>query len=59
MFDGCSLLTSIDVSKFNTDNVKEIDYMFYGCSQLISINVSNFNTDNIKEMEFSFMDVLI
>jgi surface protein len=32
MFDGCSKLTSIDISKFNTQNVKDMQNMFSGYS---------------------------
>ena len=43
MFSGCSLLTAIDVSCFETSNVKSFARMFYGCSSLESIDVSGFN----------------
>ena len=50
MFEGCSSLQSIDLSSFNTTNVKDMSYMFYKCSSLQSINLSSFNTTNVKEM---------
>jgi len=31
IFNGCSKLTSIIVSKFNTDKVQNMSIMFYGC----------------------------
>jgi surface protein len=31
MFAYCSNLTNLDLSKFNTDKVEEIDNMFYNC----------------------------
>ena len=37
MFYGCSSLTSLDVSKFNTANVSDIYQMFYDCSSLATI----------------------
>ena len=46
MFDGCSSLISIDLSNFDTSNVKYMWGMFYGCSSLISIDLSNFNMKN-------------
>ena len=38
MFSGCSVLTSLDVSKFNTQNVTYMQFMFSGCSALTTIN---------------------
>ena len=40
MFDGCSGLTSLDVSNFDTSNVTDMGYMFDGCSGLTSLDVS-------------------
>ena len=37
MFYNCSSLKSIDLSSFNTSNVKDMNYMFNGCSSLKSI----------------------
>ena len=39
MFFGCSSLQSINLSSFNTTNVKDMSYMFYGCSSLRKENV--------------------
>lgn len=54
MFEGCSALTSLDVSHFNTANVTNMEYMFSDCSALTSLDVSNFNTTNVKDMSFMF-----
>ena len=48
MFSGCSSLTSIDVSKFNINNVINMNRMFDGCSSLKSIDVSNNNINKFK-----------
>ena len=38
MFYNCSLLTYLpDISKWETDNIIETDYLFANCSSLISI----------------------
>ena len=37
MFMGCSGLTSLDVSNFNTANVTDMRYMFSSCSALKTI----------------------
>ena len=55
MFSGCSSLTNINLSNFNTNNVKDMSGMFYGCSSLTNINLSNFNTNNVKYMSFMFL----
>ena len=39
MFWKCSSLKSIDLSSFNTTNVKEMCWMFYECSSLKKENV--------------------
>ena len=44
MFGLCKRLTSIEVSNFNTHNVKDMKSMFYNCQSLTSLNVSNFDT---------------
>ena len=48
------LLQSINLSSFNTTNVKNMSLMFSGCSSLQSINLSSFNTTNVEYMSFMF-----
>ena len=50
MFRGCSSLTNINLSNFNTNNVTNMSCMFRGCSSLANINLSNFNTNNVTAM---------
>ena len=50
MFYGCSGLTSLDVSHFDTQNVTDMRQMFNGCSGLTSLDVSHFNTQNVTYM---------
>ena len=47
MFSDCSSLTSLDLSFFNTINVKDMNYMFDGCFPLINVDLSNFNTNKM------------
>ena len=54
MFNGCSNLTSLDVSHFNTDNVTEMRYMFGDCRNLTRLDVSHFNTRNVQDMTNMF-----
>ena len=56
MFYNCSALESIDLSLFNTTNVKYMSDMFSGCSSLKSINLSLFNTTNVTNMSWMFYD---
>ena len=50
MFSGCSKLTSLDVTNFNTANVTNMGNMFSSCSALLSLDVTNFNTANVTNM---------
>ena len=53
MFSGCSKLTSLDVSKFNTVNVTNMLQMFSMC-KLTSLDVTNFNTEKVTNMREMF-----
>lgn len=48
MFSGCSGLTSIDVSGFNTSKVINMINMFGGCTSLVKLDVSNFDITHMK-----------
>ena len=48
MFYNCSSLTSLDLSNFNTINVKDMSGMFSFCSSLTYLNLFNFNTNNFE-----------
>ena len=50
MFSNCESLISIDLSKFNTQNINNMSYMFSGCNSLTNIDLSKFNTQNINNM---------
>lgn len=50
MFEGCSGLTSLDVTNFDTSNVTDMLYMFRDCSGLTSLDVTNFDTSNVTNM---------
>ena len=51
MFKGCSSLISLsDISKWNTENITDIDWLFIGCSSLISLpDVSKFNFKKLNK----------
>ena len=54
MFSDCQKLTSLDLSKFNTTNVKNMGGMFAGCEKLTSLDLSKFNTTNVEDMSYMF-----
>ena len=54
MFQGCSSLTSIDLSNFDTSSVINMSSMFNGCSSLTSIDLSNFDTSSVANMPAMF-----
>ena len=48
------LLTSIDVSNFDTSKVTYMAYMFHNCSSLTSIDVSKWDVGNVTSMVYMF-----
>ena len=57
MFYNCKSLTSLNLSNFNTNNVKNMNHMFCNCSSLNSLDLSNFNTNNVKDMDKMFYHI--
>ena len=51
---GCSSLTSLDLSKFDTRNVEKMTEMFKNCESLTSLDISNFETSNVENMKGMF-----
>ena len=54
MFSDCLNLTSLDVSKFDTSKVTNMESMFNYCSKLTSLDVTGFDTSNVTNMESMF-----
>lgn len=54
MFEYCSSLTSLDLSRFKTSNVTDMSSMFRACSSLTSLDLSRFNTSNVTDMTCMF-----
>ena len=55
MFIGCSALTSLDVSNFNTANVTSMQYTFYRCSALTTIFCNDdWKSDVVKKSSNMF-----
>ena len=53
MFWGCSSLTNINLSNFNTQNVTDMYQMFWGCSSLKKQNVITNDKKILKELLFT------
>ena len=56
MFQNCKTLTKLDLSGWNTSEVKEISSMFYGCSSLQTLDVSGWDTSKLKYMSSVFFN---
>ena len=58
MFEGCSRLTSLDLSNFKTKNVQDMREMFYGCNSLQTIYCNNTWTSAESMQMFLFCEKL-
>ncbi|MCR4664110.1 MAG: leucine-rich repeat protein [Paludibacteraceae bacterium] len=54
MFEDCRLLTSLDMSHFETNKVTSMCGMFKGCESLASLDLNSFNTTNVTTMRRMF-----
>ena len=54
MFDACSSLTNLDLSKFNTNKVTNMPDMFCGCYSLTNLDVSSFDVSQVTTMSSMF-----
>ena len=54
MFQGCSGLTSLNLSNFDTSNVTNMAYMLDKCSALTTLDVSGFDTSEVTNMASMF-----
>ena len=55
MFNGCSSLTSVDLSSLDTSNVTTMGSTFYGCKALTSLDLSNWDTSNVTNITNMFI----
>tara|TARA_R110000823_G_scaffold293104_2_gene411913 strand:+ start:1214 stop:1654 length:441 start_codon:yes stop_codon:yes gene_type:complete len=54
MFNGMTVLASVDVSSFNTALVTDMGFMFYFCQGITTVNVSSFDTSSVAQMGSMF-----
>ena len=50
LFQGCSSLTSLDLTCFDTSNLINMNGMFAYCSSLKTVDLSSFNTSKVTDM---------
>ena len=50
MFDSCSSLTSLDLSRLDTAKVADMCWMFWKCQSLTQLNLSGFDTAKVTDM---------
>ena len=54
MFSGCSSLTSLDVSGWDTSRAYNVNRLFQNCSSISKIDLSNFDTTHCSYMKDIF-----
>ena len=59
MFNECSKLQNIDLSSFNTQNVKSMKGIFWLSFKLKNIDLSSFNIQNVTNLECILINFLI
>lgn len=60
MLYGCSELTQVNLSEFDTSKLTDVSGMFVGCTSLTALDLSNFEiTENCATNMFASMDNLI
>ena len=59
IFCGCSDITEIDLSFFDSSQVTNMFRMFRDCISLTSINLSNFDTSQVTTMRSMFLGCLL
>jgi surface protein len=54
MFFNCTAVSSLNLSMFDTSEVKNMKNMFTGCTRLTSLDLSSFDTSKVKDMASMF-----
>lgn len=56
MFSNLNKATSIDLSRFDSSNVTDMNHMFYECNGLTALDLINFDTSKVTDMSYMFCD---
>lgn len=56
MFIGCASLTSIDLSGWDVENVRNMQYLFCRCYNLKELNLSGWNPRNLESITHLFSE---
>ena len=56
MFNSCKVLTSLNLSNFNTEKVTDMQGMFGECWDLTSLDLTSFNTEKVTNMRHMFFN---
>ena len=59
MFSGCLSLKELNISKFNTKNVTDMNYMFSGCSKELQDEIKSKYDDKFKKTAFIKLPVAV
>ena len=54
MFSSCNKLTTLDVSRWSTNNITDLYATFSNCHNLTTINVSRWNVRNVSNVSGMF-----
>ena len=54
LFFDCTSIISIDLSNFDSSELKSMEWMFANCKSLNTINFKNFDTNNVTDMSLLF-----
>ena len=59
LFEQCWSLTTLDLSNFNTQNLKYMKGMFINCWSLKSVDLSSFDVSLVEDLEKTFIIVML
>jgi len=54
IFQSCTALESLDLSRFNTENIKDMSFMFSDCFSLSEINLPETDALQVEDMSHMF-----
>ena len=52
--NGCTTLSSLDTTGWDTSKIEIMERMFSGCESLTKVDLSKFDTSNVTDMDGMF-----